>query len=141
MDQECIEAAKKANILYLLNENDMNKVTDNKKNNKQMKNNKDLISGWEKQRLFIARTFLKNPTKLLLEEQASSLDNKSELEVQKSIDQLSNNRTSVSVSQKLNTIENCDKIFEMENGRVVESGTHNESMNLEKMYYTLNKYS
>ena len=140
-DQECIEAANKANILYLLNENDMNKVTDNKMKNKQMKNNKDLISGGEKQRLCIARTFLKNPTILLLDEPTSSLDNKSELEVQKSIDQLSNNRTSVYVSHKLNTIENCDKIFVMENGRVVESGTHNELMNSKKIYYTLYKYS
>ena len=119
----------------------MNKVTDNKKKNKQMKNNKDLISGGEKQRLCIARTFLKNPTILLLDEPTSSLDNKSELEVQKSIDQLSNNRTSVCVSHKLNTIENCDKIFVMENGRVVESGTHNELMNSKKLYYTLYKYS
>ena len=94
-----------------------------------------------KSKLCIARAFLKNPIILLLDEPTSALDNKSVLEVQKSIDQLSINRTSVNVSHNLNLIENCDQIIVMENGRVVESGTHSELMNLKKMYYTLKKYS
>ena len=140
-DGEYIEAAKKANIISLFTEENMNKIIDNKKKNKQNNDNKDNISGGQKQRLCIARAFLKNPTILLLDEPTSSLDNKSVLEVQKSIDQLSINRTSVNVSHNLNLIENCDQILVMENGRVVESGTHSQLMNLKKMYYTLKKYS
>ena len=140
-DGECIEAAKKANIMSLLTEEKVNMLKNIENKNKDSKNENDNISGGEKQRICIARTFLKNPTILLLDEPTSSLDNKSELEVQKSIDQLSTDRTCINVSHKLNTIENCDQIFVMENGRVVENGTHSELMNLKKMYYTLYKYS
>ena len=100
-----------------------------------------MISGGEKQRLCITRTFLKNPSILLLDEPTSSLDKNSELEVEKSLEQLSHNRTTVSVSHKLNTIVNCDRIFVMKNGRVVEEGTHQELISLKQMYYTLYKYS
>ena len=125
--------------MSLLTEEKVNMLKNIENKNKDSKNENDNISGGEKQRICIARTFLKNPTILLLDEPTSSLDNKSELEVQKSIDQLSTDRTCINV--KLNTIENCDQIFVMENGRVVENGTHSELMNLKKMYYTLYKYS
>ena len=143
-NEECLEAARKANILNLFTNENINQVMCSQNpgiNNKKLENKRDLISGGEKQRLCIARTFLKNPSILLLDEPTSSLDKNSELELQKSLEKLSHNRTSISVSHRLNTIENCDKIFVMENGRVVEEGTHKELINLKRMYYTLYKYS
>ena len=146
-DEECIEAAKEANIMQLLNDNKMNEIIDEQQNRKygqkasRFEQKKDLISGGEKQRLCIARVFLKNPTILLLDEATSSLDKDSELEVQKSLDKLVTNRTCISISHRLNTIENCDQIYVMDNGRIIENGTHQELMNLKGMYYTLQKYS
>ena len=78
---------------------------------------------------------------LLLDEATSALDKDSELEVQKSLDKLSTNRTSISIAHRLSTIEKCDKIFVLENGRLVEQGTHQQLMALKNKYYTLHKYS
>ena len=114
-------------------------IGDNKKQGVGEK--KDLVSGGEKQRLAIARAFLKNPTILLLDEATSALDKGSELEVQKSLDKLSKNRTSVSIAHRLSTVEGCDKIFVLDNGRLVEQGKHEELMKLKRKYYTLYKYS
>ena len=139
-DEECIEAAREANIMKFFTKDKMNEVIgDNKKAGVGEK--KDPVSGGEKQRLAIARAFLKNPTILLLDEATSALDKDSELEVQKSLDKLAANRTSVSIAHRLSTIEGCDKIFVLENGRLVEQGTHEELMKLGKKYYTLHKYS
>jgi ABC-type multidrug transport system fused ATPase/permease subunit len=107
----------------------------------QMGKKEDPVSGGEKQRLAIARAFLKNPVILLLDEATSALDKDSELEVQKSLDKLAANRTSISIAHRLSTIEKCDKIIVLENGRVVEQGNHQQLMALKNKYYTLHKYS
>ena len=78
---------------------------------------------------------------MLLDEATSALDKESELEVQKSLDKISLNKTTVSIAHRLNTIENCDKIFVFDNGRIHEQGTHDELMKLQKRYYTLYKFS
>ena len=147
-EEECFEAARKANIMQLFNNDMMNEMIDKdqkreygKKIESRLEDKKNLISGGEKQRLCIARAFIKNPTILLLDEVTSSLDKDSELEVQKSLDKLSLNRTCISVSHRLNTIENCDQIYFLEKGKILEKGTHQELINLKGKYYTLQKYS
>ena len=140
-DEECINAAREANIMKFFTKDKMNEVIGDQKGGKEVGAKKDPVSGGEKQRLAIARAFVKNPTILLLDEATSALDKDSELEVQKSLDKLCTNRTCVSIAHRLSTIENCDQIFVLENGRLVEQGTHQELMELKRKYYTLHKYS
>ena len=128
-DEECYEAAKKVNALNILER-------DNDKNLKE----KNITSG-DKQKLAIARIFLKNPPILLLDEPTSTLDKESELEIEKSLDILSKDKTTITIAHRLNTIENCDKIIVFDDGRIKEQGTHDELMKLKKRYYTLHKYS
>ena len=131
--------------MKFFNDENMNKNLENidfsKKINSKYDSKSDLMSGGEKQRMCIARVFLKDPKILLLDEATSALDKNSELEVQKSLELLESNRTCISISHRLNTIENCDQIYVMKNGKIMEEGTHQELMNLKSLYYTLQKYS
>jgi len=101
----------------------------------------DPVSGGEKQRLAIARVFLKNPVILLLDEATSALDKESEVEVQKSLFELQKFRTSISIAHRLSTIVDSDIIFVIENGNIVEQGKHQELMDKKGKYMTLYKYS
>ena len=85
----------------------------------------------------IARVFLKDPKIILLDEATSALDRNSEIEVERSLNDLMKNRTSISIAHRLSTIVNSDVIFVMEDGEVVEKGTHEELMNLNKKYAKL----
>ena len=134
-DEDCKNAAKEANALKILEKDEVNELFSDKEVKK-----KAALSDGEKQKLAIARTVLKNPVILFLDEATSALDKESELEVQKSLDKISINKTTIEIAHRLNTIENCDKIFVFDSGRIKEQGTHEELMNLKKRYYTLHKY-
>jgi ATP-binding cassette subfamily B protein len=84
------------------------------------------LSGGEKQRVAIARTLLKNPPILILDEATSALDSKTEDAILSTLDRLSRNRTTVTIAHRLSTIVNSDTILVLDEGRVAESGTHDQ---------------
>lgn len=86
------------------------------------------LSGGQKQRIAIARAFLKQAPVVILDEATSALDNKSEAIVQKAIDNLMRNRTVFVIAHRLSTVQNADKIIVVNEGTIVESGTHEELM-------------
>ncbi|PNH07563.1 ABC transporter B family member 25, partial [Tetrabaena socialis] len=84
------------------------------------------LSGGEKQRVAIARAFLKAPQILLFDEATSALDTKTETEILEALRALAQGRTSIFVAHRLSTAAQCDQIVVLDDGRVVESGTHSE---------------
>lgn len=96
------------------------------------------LSGGQKQRVAIARAVLKNPQVLLLDEATSALDVESERIVQQALDRLMKSRTSVVVAHRLSTIKNADQICVLQDGKIIEQGTHSTLMeNRDGAYYKL----
>ena len=95
------------------------------------------ISGGQKQRLAIARAIIKNPDILILDEATSALDSKSENKIQSAIDSLSNETTLIVIAHRLSTIKKATQILFFDNGSIIEKGTHEELMNMNKKYKKL----
>ena len=96
-----------------------------------------LLSGGQKQRLAIARAFVKNAPVVILDEATSALDNKSERVVQEALDNLMKNRTVIVIAHRLSTVQNADKIVVINDGKIVESGKHDELIKLNGAYAAL----
>ncbi len=94
-----------------------------------------LLSGGQRQRLAIARAFIKNAPIVILDEATSALDNKSEAVVQKAIDNLMKERTVFVIAHRLSTIQNADKIVVINDGEIIEVGSHEELVNIENGAY------
>ena len=129
-DEEIIEAAKIANAHDFIMELPQGYDTN-------IGDSGNKLSGGQKQRLSIARAVLKNPPIMILDEATSALDTESERLVQDALEKMMQNRTSIVIAHRLSTIQNADSIVVMNQGKIVEQGTHEELMKSQKGYKKL----
>lgn len=131
--EEVVEASKKANIYDFIMT--LDEGFDTYVGERGVK-----LSGGQKQRISIARAFLKNPDILILDEATSSLDNATEMQIQKALEDLSVGRTTIVVAHRLSTVKNADKIIVIDRNGIEEEGTHDELINKNGIYATLYQY-
>lgn len=126
-DEQILDAAKQANALDFIN--GFPEKLDTEVGDRGIQ-----LSGGQKQRIAIARAILKNPTILILDEATSALDSESEKLVQDALNKLMEGRTSFVIAHRLSTIKKADKIIVLEHGKIKESGTHDELIQLNGIY-------
>jgi subfamily B ATP-binding cassette protein MsbA len=131
-DQEIIEALKVANAWEFV-ENLAEGIYTN------IGDSGNKLSGGQKQRLSIARAVLKNPPIMILDEATSALDTESEQLVQKALENMMKNRTSIVIAHRLSTIQKADNIIVLAKGEIVEQGKHEELLENKGVYYNLVK--
>ena len=129
-DEEIIEALKVANAWEFVS-----KLPDGIHTNVGDSGNK--LSGGQKQRISIARAVLKNPPIMVLDEATSALDTESEHLVQKALENMMKNRTSIVIAHRLSTIQNVDTIIVMQQGQIIEKGSHEDLIEKKGAYNTL----
>ena len=95
------------------------------------------LSGGQRQRIAIARAVLKNPPILILDEATSAVDNETEAAIQRSLERITKNRTTIAIAHRLSTVRNADCIFVMDEGRVIESGQHEQLLEHDGVYASL----
>jgi len=127
-EEEILDAAAKANAMEFIDRfpDKLNTIVGERGTQ---------LSGGQRQRIAIARAVLKNPRILILDEATSSLDSESERLVQDAIEKLMVGRTSIVIAHRLSTIRNADQILVIDNGQIVEKGTHDELIGLENGIY------
>ncbi len=130
---EIVDAAKKANIHDFIME-----LPD--KYDTFVGERGTRLSGGQKQRISIARVFLKNPPVLILDEATSALDNESERFIQKSLEELAKDRTTITIAHRLSTIRNADEILVVADCGIAERGTHEELLELDGIYARYYEY-
>ena len=129
-DEEVSEAAKKANVHHYIKtlSDGYNMILDEETNN---------ISGGQKQLLTIARAILADPKVMILDEATSNVDTRTEILIQKAMDELMKDRTSFIIAHRLSTIKNADLILVMDKGDIVEIGNHEELLAKDGFYASL----
>jgi ABC-type multidrug transport system fused ATPase/permease subunit len=127
-EQEVIDAAKKANAWEFI-------VGFPEQLNTEVGDRGIQLSGGQKQRIAIARAILKNPSILILDEATSALDSTSERLVQDALEELMKGRTSIIIAHRLSTIREADRIVVIDNGKVIENGSHEALMQSEGGLY------